>query len=63
MTTQVQNVPWWKEPTRSQWAGFAAAWVGWVLDAFDFTIYILVMSHIAKDGINLGSGTFGSAML
>lgn len=49
MTTQVQNVPWWKEPTRSQWAGFAAAWVGWVLDAFDFTIYILVMSHIAKE--------------
>jgi SHS family lactate transporter-like MFS transporter len=49
MTTQVQNVPWWKEPTRGQWAGFAAAWVGWVLDAFDFTIYILVMSHIAKE--------------
>ncbi len=26
-----------------------AAWVGWVLDAFDFTIYILVGVHIAKE--------------
>jgi SHS family lactate transporter-like MFS transporter len=51
MTTQVQAkpMPWWKEPTRGQWSSFAAAWVGWVLDAFDFTIYILVMSHIAKE--------------
>jgi MFS family permease len=51
MTTQVQAkpMPWWKEPTRGQWASFTAAWVGWVLDAFDFTIYILVMSHIAKE--------------
>ncbi|MEZ4398388.1 MAG: MFS transporter [Kofleriaceae bacterium] len=51
MTTQVQAkpVPWWREPTRGQWAAFAAAWVGWVLDAFDFTIYILVMNDIAKE--------------
>jgi SHS family lactate transporter-like MFS transporter len=41
--------PWWKEPTRAQWAAFAAAWVGWVLDAFDFTIYIVVGVLIAKE--------------
>ncbi|MBK9036536.1 MAG: MFS transporter [Myxococcales bacterium] len=55
MTTPAQStMPWWREPTRGQWASFAAAWVGWVLDAFDFTIYILVMSDIAKE---FGVGT------
>ncbi len=57
MTTQPQSqIPWWKEPTRGQWAAFSAAWVGWVLDAFDFTIYILVMSQIAKEfGVSVAS--------
>lgn len=41
--------PWWKEPTRKQWAAFSAAWVGWVLDAFDFTIYIVVAAHMIKE--------------
>ncbi|HEY1557079.1 MAG TPA: MFS transporter [Kofleriaceae bacterium] len=41
--------PWWREPTRAQWAAFAAAWVGWVLDAFDFTIYICVAGSIVKE--------------
>lgn len=41
--------PWWKEPTRRQWAAFSAAWVGWVLDAFDFTIYIVVAHEIMKE--------------
>jgi SHS family lactate transporter-like MFS transporter len=42
-------LPWWKEPTRAQWAAFAAAWVGWVLDAFDFTIYICVGGALIKE--------------
>jgi SHS family lactate transporter-like MFS transporter len=41
--------PWWKEPTRKQWAAFAAAWVGWVLDAFDFVIYIVVAQHMIRE--------------
>jgi SHS family lactate transporter-like MFS transporter len=40
--------PWWKEPTRAQWLTFAAAWSGWVLDAFDFTIFLLVMPSLAQ---------------
>src|SRR5262247_4504272 len=40
---------WWKEPTRKQWAAFSAAWVGWVLDAFDFTIYIVVAREMMKE--------------
>jgi SHS family lactate transporter-like MFS transporter len=47
MTTQA--IPWWKEPTRAQWTAFAAAWVGWVLDAFDFTIYLVVGLLIAEE--------------
>jgi SHS family lactate transporter-like MFS transporter len=41
--------PWWREPTRAQWAAFGAAWIGWVLDAFDFTIYITVALSIIKE--------------
>lgn len=47
MTTK--QLAWWKEPTRKQWAAFAAAWVGWVLDAFDFTIYICVTAAMIKE--------------
>jgi MFS transporter, SHS family, lactate transporter len=42
-------VAWWKEPTREQWHAWIAAWLGWVLDAFDFTIFLLIMAPIAKD--------------
>jgi SHS family lactate transporter-like MFS transporter len=43
------NTPWWKEPTRGQWLAFGGAWIGWVLDAFDFTIFMLVMPDIQKE--------------
>jgi SHS family lactate transporter-like MFS transporter len=42
-------VAWWKEPSREQWHAWVAAWLGWVLDAFDFTIFLLIMAPIAKD--------------
>ena len=44
---------WWREPTRGQWLTFVAAWVGWVLDAFDFTIFLLVMP---LDGARVSRG-------
>ncbi len=48
--------PWWKEPTRKQWAAFTAAWVGWVLDAFDFMVYVLVMRQLAAEfGVGLAA--------
>ncbi|MBL8955532.1 MAG: MFS transporter [Myxococcaceae bacterium] len=43
------QMPWWREPTKGQWATFAAAWFGWVMDAFDFTVFLLVMPQIAKE--------------
>ena len=44
----VTNIPWWKEPTRDQWYAFGAAWLGWTLDAFDFTVFLLIMVPISK---------------
>jgi MFS transporter, SHS family, lactate transporter len=43
------EIPWWKEPTKDQWSAYTAAWLGWVLDAFDFTIFLLIMAPIAKE--------------
>jgi len=42
-------IPWWKEPTRDQWLAWVAAWLGWTLDAFDFTIFLLLMVPISQD--------------
>jgi MFS transporter, SHS family, lactate transporter len=42
------TVPWWKEPTKDQWLAWVAAWLGWTLDAFDFTIFLLIMLPISQ---------------
>jgi len=42
-------VPWWKEPTKEQWLAWSAAWLGWTLDAFDFTIFLLIMLPISQE--------------
>jgi SHS family lactate transporter-like MFS transporter len=36
------------EPTKDQWLAWLAAWLGWTLDAFDFTIFLLLMVPIAE---------------
>src|SRR5919205_387602 len=43
------KVPWWKEPTKDQWYAYVAAWLGWTLDAFDFTVFLLIMAPIAEE--------------
>src|SRR3984893_14925012 len=43
------SIPWWKEPTKDQWMTWVAAWLGWTLDAFDFTILLLIMVPIAQE--------------
>jgi MFS transporter, SHS family, lactate transporter len=54
-----QSVPWWKEPTRDQWYAFGAAWLGWTLDAFDFTVFLLIMHPIAQAfGVSMTAVTF-----
>jgi SHS family lactate transporter-like MFS transporter len=42
------QIPWWKEPTKDQWFAWIAAWLGWTLDAFDFTIFLLLMVPISE---------------
>jgi len=42
-------LPWWKEPTKDQWLAMVAAWLGWLLDGFDFTIFLLLLLPIANE--------------
>jgi SHS family lactate transporter-like MFS transporter len=41
--------PWWREPTKDQWYAFIAAWLGWTLDAFDFTVFLFLLVPIARE--------------
>jgi len=41
--------PWWKEPTKDNWYAFIASWLGWTLDAFDFTVFLFLLVPIAKE--------------
>src|SRR6202521_5781154 len=52
MTTEVLGatpVPWWREPNKDQWRAWGAAWLGWTLDSFDFTIFLLIMLPISQE--------------
>src|ERR1700752_4660688 len=53
MATMVEtarsSLPWWKEPTKDQWLAWVAAWLGWTLDSFDFTIFLLIMLPISQE--------------
>jgi hypothetical protein len=51
---KVNAVPWWKEPTKDQWYAYLAAWLGWTLDAFDFTIFLLIMLPVFVKGVVRG---------
>lgn len=44
-----RTLPWWKEPTKDQWYAWVAGWLGWMLDAFDFTIFFLIMVPISQE--------------
>jgi SHS family lactate transporter-like MFS transporter len=48
-TESAAKMPWWKEPTKDQWLAWIAAWLGWTLDAFDFTVFLLIMVPISQD--------------
>src|SRR5205809_7294559 len=46
---ETARVAWWREPTKDQWYAWWAAWLGWSLDAFDFTVFRLMMKPIADE--------------
>jgi SHS family lactate transporter-like MFS transporter len=43
------QIVWWREPTREQWHAWIAAWLGWTLDSFDFTIFVFIMLPISQE--------------
>src|SRR5271166_3819100 len=47
--TRTSPIPWWKEPTKDQWYAWVASWLGWTLDAFDFTMFLLIMVPISQE--------------
>jgi MFS transporter, SHS family, lactate transporter len=47
--TTASATPWWKEPSKDQWYAYIAAWLGWTLDAFDFTVFLVLIVPIAKE--------------
>jgi len=47
--TAANEIAWWKEPTKEQWLAWVAAWLGWTLDAFDFTIFLMIMVPISQE--------------
>jgi SHS family lactate transporter-like MFS transporter len=52
-------IPWWREPTKDQWYAYFAAWMGWTLDAFDFTVFLLIIVPISQEfGVPLIDVTF-----
>lgn len=46
--------PWWKSLTRYQWTVLIIAWLGWVFDVFDTSLFFLAKQSIVKEfvGIN-----------
>jgi SHS family lactate transporter-like MFS transporter len=36
-------------PTKQQWLTYVAAWLGWALDGFEFTVFLLIMVPISQE--------------
>jgi hypothetical protein len=51
MTAAVETakIAWWREPTKQQWYAWWSAWLGWTLDQFDFTAFLLIIAPIAQE--------------
>ena len=47
---------WWTGVTRYQWLVLFVAWLGWVFDAMDATIYAIVLHPALHDLLHTASG-------
>src|SRR5512143_2910765 len=42
------STPWYRQVSREQWKAFLGCYLGWVLDAFDFTILTFLLVDIQR---------------
>jgi MFS family permease len=45
-TAVAATQPWYRTITREQWQALAAAKIGWMLDAMDFTLYVVALNQL-----------------
>jgi MFS family permease len=59
--SRADTAPWWHGVTRYQWMVLLVAWLGWVFDSMDATIYALVLHPALHELLPAGSGVAANA--